>query len=934
MAVNSRIVIRFAHINVRSLLTGFQELVQIIHDENFDVVAITESWLTPDILDEAVNIPGYHFIRNDRLSRGGGTGIYVINNLKYEIIDSIDNSPNANLEQLWIKLHLKNTIIAVGTIYRPPAGNLQLCIDQLDTVLSTILPTVDDVICIGDVNVNLLNLNNPITDTFNAYNFSQLINEPTRITNITSSLLDPVFVTNPEKICKSGLINCDMISDHHLVFCDLVLMKSKSISKIIKFRDFKNFNNDSFLQDLNNLPWHTIIESNDIDNKVVLFNDLIINLFNIHAPIRVVKATKSKAPWLTDTLKLLMKYRDNALSKFKLTKSNVDWEYYKQLRNYTLAAVRAEKKAYINSVAMKNNVNSKETWKVLKSLNLKSQSYNNIPAHLSNPEDINNYFISVHKLEHDCSESINYYNSNILNEEQSFSFQLATTEEVHNAIFKIKSDAYGIDNISIKMIKYCCPFIEKYITHIVNCCIEKNYFPSNWKCALVTPLQKNSNPQTFSDLRPISILPAISKILEKILYNQIYNYFNQQSLFSPYQSGFRPAFSTVSALAQVTDDIIRACDESKVTGMVLLDYSKAFDKINHDLFCAKLNYYGFNNPAIQFVKSYLYNRRQIVTFSNNWSSAAFIPTGVPQGSILGPLFFLIYTTDILQKISINYHAYADDVGLYFSFNKNEANMAVQKMNENLNIISNMSKNHNLSLNPSKCAAIFFGSKCNVTVKNEMQFKIDDATIPTVDSYKYLGVILDSQMKFKLHVNSICQKTYCSMKLLYSNRRIINFNIRKQLCDTLVLSHVNYCSLVYWNCLDVIHKSRLQKIQNTCCRFVFNLRKYDSVSHKINILNWLNINNRIKLQQLVFTHKVITYSTPEYLKEKFIPRNKIHPINIRHKDLLSIPKFKSALFKKSFTYTSVLHYNILPNNYKQLKINSFKKTIRTDLLRNQ
>lgn len=934
MAVKGRTVIRFAHINVRSLFTGFRELMQIIFEEKFDVVAITETWLTPDILNEAVRIPGYNFIRNDRINRGGGTGIYVSSNLKYEIIDSINSTPNADLEQLWIKIQLNNKSLAFGNIYRPPTGNLRLCVDQLDDVLSTIVPVVDDVICVGDVNVNLFNLNNPISDTFNAYSFLQLINEPTRVTSTTASLLDPIFVSSSEMISKSGLINCDAISDHHLVFCDLIFKNRKLLDKIITFRDFKNFNNDRFANDLHNLPWHTIIEASDIDNKVAIFNDMIINLFNVHAPLRVVRVTKGKAPWLTDTLKLIMKRRDNALIKFKSTKSKNDWEFYKQLRNYTLAAIRAEKKSYINSVAIKNSINSKETWTVLKNFNIKSQTSNDIPANLSNPEDANNYFASVHRMEHDCREFINYYNSRTLNDENNFQFKLATVEDVHKAIFKIKSEAYGTDNISIKMIKNCCPIIEKYITHIINCCLEKNYFPSNWKCALVTPLPKNSNPQSFSDLRPISILPAMSKILEKITFTQIYNYFNEKGLFSSYQSGFRPAYSTLTALAKVTDDIITASDDGRITAMILLDYSKAFDKINHELFCAKLNYYGFSTGAVEFVKSYLCNRRQIVSISNSFSSSAFILAGVPQGSILGPLFFLIYTTDILNKITVNYHAYADDIGLYFSFNKNEANTAVQKMNENLNIIYNLSKNHNLSLNPNKCVAIFFGSKLNLTIKNDIKFKISNAVIPTEDSSKYLGITLDSHLKFQSHVKTICQKTYCNIKLLYSNRRILNVNIRKQLCETLVLSHINYCNFIYWHCLDVVHKSRLQKIQNTCCRFVFNLRKFDSVSQKIKILNWLNISNRIKLQQMVFVHKIIISSTPQYLKEKLIHRNQLHSINIRHKHSFSIPKFKTASFKKSFTYTSISNYNLLPSSWKHCNINTFKKRVRGLLYNSQ
>lgn len=928
--MNNNHNIRISHINVRSLFTGFGEFVQIVLQEKFHIIAVTETWLTPHISTNLISIPGYNFFRQDRtLGRGGGVGVYVSTALEVEIVDFIDITPNVNLEHIWLKFKIKNKIYALGNIYRPPSGNLNIAINQLDETLSLLVPMVDDVFCVGDMNVNLLHLNNPLLNALESYNFVQLINEPTRITGTSSSLLDPIFVTNPNIIVNVGLLNADLISDHKLVFCDLSLKTSKSISKLITYRDFKNFNYNIFLQDLHTLPWHVFIETADIDKKIQILNEFILKIFDIHAPLRQVKVTKARAPWLTDTLKIMMRHRDDAKSKYKISKSQTDWENYKLLRNQTLAALRAEKKAYINFINSKND--PKTMWNTLKNFNVKPSTCHEIPLNIANPDAINDYFISTRQTNNNCHEAIQFYNNNFYNENK-FSFHLSTIQEVTDAINQIKSNAYGIDNISIRMIKYCAPFINKYITHLINCCIEKGYFPTNWKCALITPMPKVSNPQLLSDLRPISILPALSKILEKIIYAQIYNYTNENHILNKYQSGFRAGHSTASALCQVTDDLIRAMDENMATILILLDYSKAFDTINHELMAAKFKYYGFDQIAIKFINSYLCNRRQIVRIGNTLSSSAFLTTGVPQGSILGPLFFVIYTTDILNQINIPHHAYADDTQIYYSFKAGNTITVQNKINENLHNINKLSIRHNLTLNPKKCMVLYFGRKNTLNKLGMIKIVINNETLPIVESAKSLGVIYDSNLKFSLQVNKVVQKCYLNLKLLYSNRHILNFNVRKNLCQSLVLSHINYCNFVYGPCLDTVDKNRLQKVQNSCCRLIFGLRKYDSgISAKIKLLSWLNISNHIKFQLLVFVHRVVTSSTPNYINEKFIRRNQQHAINIRSNLLYAIPKFKTSFFKKSFSYNAIKLYNSLPQTLKSLGVFAFKKKLKLLLL---
>lgn len=919
---------KIAHINIRSVFTGFNVFSNLVQEKDFDVVMVTETWLSDDVDSQIISIPGYRFFRKDRGSRGGGIGAYV--KLSYNNCHEVhfDFAISDQLECLFIKIKLRSFTLAIGAFYRPPGTNVNTFINDFDNILSTVCPTVDEVVCLGDFNVNFFNIYNPIEPCFQSYNFTQLITEPTRMTSHSSTLLDPVFISNTNLVNSFGTISTDGISDHRMVFCDLKINNMKMKPKYISFRCFNNFDLNTFLVDLHNVPWYNIIFENDIDNKIDLFNDYVISLFDKHAPIRFVRVTKPKAPWLTPNLKLIMKERDKALQKYKRTNSNTDWLHYKNLRNYTLSIVRREKKNYLEYIASQNNL--KKTWSTLSTLSVHSNKEVLLPIELSNPNDINNYFASfIQNVSDKCDDQINFYNNHKYNENITFSFTLTSVDEVNKTLNNIKTGAYGADHVSSTMLKYCSPFIDPFITHIINCCIEQNYFPQMWKLAIGIPLPKNSNPSSFSDLRIISILPAISKIFEKILYNQIYHYFILNNLLPDSQCGFRKGFSTATALATVTDDLIRAQDRGLVSVLVLLDYSKAFDTINHSLICSKLKYFGFDNLSVMLIKSYLHGRLQKISVNNVSSSSIDILSGVPQGSILGPLLFIIYTADILKSINMcKVQAYADDTQLYFQFDVNDHIHAVDVINSELQMIKQLSDEHDLKLNSSKSNLILFGSNNKkLFLKDKLNIQIDGVHLPVIDHAKNLGVILDTDLRFKEHVKKLLQKSYSSLKLIYANRDILNFKLKKILCESLVLSHFSYCDFIYGPCLDQFEKNRIQKVQNSCCRLIHGLRKFDHISHKVREIKWLNMENRRELHLGNFVHKLLVTPIFSPLKNKFILRSTIHNRNIRFNNKFAMPHHRLALFTRSFTYNAIKLYNSLPDEFKLFNINKFKYKLK-------
>lgn len=253
-------------------------------------------------------------------------------------------------EQLWLKVNIRNTSYAIGVIYRTTDKNLDTCIDQLDEILSTIIPQVDRVVVCGDFNINLFNYNNLLSQCFDAYGFTQVINGPTRITSTSETLIDPMFVSDGVSVDKCGTINADHVADHQMVYCEVKNSGFKMKQKYLVKRDFSNFVYEDFQRDLLNIPWHSMLRRPNIDDKVNFFCEMVSDVFSFHAPIRTIRVSKPPAPWLTVAVKRMMKERDKALTKFRRTKLINDWVSYKSLRNYTLSAIRKEKSIFRQSV--------------------------------------------------------------------------------------------------------------------------------------------------------------------------------------------------------------------------------------------------------------------------------------------------------------------------------------------------------------------------------------------------------------------------------------------------------------------------------------------------------------------------------------------------------------------------------------------------------
>ena len=602
----------------------------------------------------------------------------------------------------------------------------------------------------------------------------------------------------------------------------------------------------------------------------------------------------------------MIKIKNKAYEKYKVTRHENHRIYYKELCKLVTEAIKKEKIAYMRHRIHVCNRSPKQLWQTLEKLNIHKKPIKIISENIT-PDQFNQYLIEQNNNHSVSQDTMSFFENNIrpgiTNELQ---FEPITEVEIKDTINRIHSNAAGVDQMTLKMVKIVFPYCQSALTHIMNHSFKTGIFPNQWKIATIIPLPKKPKASVVSDLRPISILPIFSKLMEAIVKSRLLYHMQMYNIIPSVQSGYRPNHSTNTALLKVINDCVEAMDKGRVTTLIALDYSKAFDTINHDLLLAKLNYYGCSNLVVNWFRSYLKCRKQIVKIGKETSGITNITEGVPQGSVLGPVLFTIFTADMLCCLlpKFVFHLYADDTQLYTSFNVQETFQAAVSINKQINVIISWNGRNGLHLNRKKCEALCIGSVHNISrVLPDLKrlIKIEDDNLQFRDSIKILGVHIDSQLKFHHHVNYVLSKCYPKFGYLYQFKNYLDSNVKWKLCNTLLISNFDYCSSVYYQHLTKEFKYKLQLMQNTCLRFSYLLPFREHITPNYFKLAILKIEERFNLIYIRAVYSIIKKGEPVYLIKCLRRREDIHQRNLRNKEPYDIPKHATEKFKASFSY---------------------------------
>ncbi|XP_026328190.1 uncharacterized protein LOC113236375 [Hyposmocoma kahamanoa] len=545
-----------------------------------DIMAINETWLRDGEEGRAPSVTGYrlrHIPRPPAMrSRGGGVGFYIRRGV---VVRTLPHPPAPLVEQMWLCVNVNGKKLLVGTAYRPPWLNVDTFVDALAESLSC-FSWCNNVVLLGDFNINLLSITDSstkkLTDFLTSHTLHQYVTTPTHFTEYSETLIDTISTDIDNTVVVVDYI--PELSRHAFITCTLNIVKAKQTPVRITRRNLHTIDYERFDVDLSTIDWMRITHLEDVNDMVRQFSECLVGLFDVHAPLRILHARQRQYPWITYNVKQLVKRRDEAHAAARHSGNDSQKSYYKDLKKVVNDVLISEKKAYYNHYVNKQK-DSRVLWAhIKKNVNIKSKP--ELPTHIFNdPNLINDHFLNVPGSQQSLLSDITYFQQN-----SKINTKLSLTTVEDNEILQImrslKSNAVGLDGISLDMLLLSLPVILPVVTAMVNRSIETNTFPVDWQHAVIRPIPKINNPSNLTDIRPISILSCVSKVLETIVAKQVTNFLESHEVLPNVQSGFRKKHSTTTAMIKVVNDILSAQDNGQGTLLTLLDFSRAFDCIN------------------------------------------------------------------------------------------------------------------------------------------------------------------------------------------------------------------------------------------------------------------------------------------------------------------------------------------------------------------
>ena len=838
--------------------------------------------------------------------------------------------------------------------------------DQLNFIDDYIKPLLDKMqaenkklFLSGDFNFDLLNLeNNETSHFFETMMSCQLMPSiilPTKINAKKDTVIDNIFTDQINPDMKSGNLTIT-ISDHLPSFLIMPKDNQNHIPKKqnIYIRDIRKFDKVNFTLDFLNINWKDKLDryKKDVNKATQFFFWKMNNLLDKYMPWRKLSKKEYKRkfkPWINDDIlnkiKLKNKYFRKSIKCKDPGRKEVLRDNYKSIKNEITALTRQRKKQYYQKYFTENKANLQKIWKGIKEvINVKTKIQNHPTCVSDNGTTIyeskqiattfNNYITNIaedilKERKYKGNTSHRKYLKNP--HRKTFVAYESDATEVTNLISILKPHkGTGPNSLPTQILLMLKDEIGYPLSIIFNISVNTGTFPDLLKLSETIPIYKKGSKIETSNYRPISLLSNINKLFEKMMYNRVYSFLESNKCIYNLQFGFRSKHSTNHTLIEITEKIRCALDNHESTCGVFIDLQKAFDTVNHKILIDKLNYYGIRGVTNRWFKSYLYDRTQYVSIQGYKSDTRPIQHGVPQGSVLGPLLFLIYINDLHTAIpySKTYH-FADDTHL---LNTCSSPKQLQKRtNIDLKCLYKWLMANKISLNCSKTEVIIFQSnKSNENFKYKI--KINGHRIIPSDNIKYLGIYLDDNLSGQKHCKILGGKLNRANGMLCKVRHYVPKDELKSIFHAIFSSHLTYnCEI--WGLSNYEHVNKIQKLQNRAMKII-NCRDFNSPSKPLYISNKiLKLNDVIKLRNCLFVHDFLNNLLPNCFYDYFKELNLIYTHDTRSSSLgcLYVPLVNTTTYGiNSITYKSIQCWNRISRlygiNLSELSRNNLKKTL--------